>query len=728
MSSIKNIIGNPIGKLTAIITLACALSLCVVGSAPAAESALSFVTDSSLSVPVSKAYAATPKLSAKKKTIAAGKSVTLKVKNAGKSKIVWKSSNKKIATVSKKGKVTAKKAGTAVISAKVGKKTLKCKITVKIALNKTSIELYKGKSITLKVKGTSSKTKWKSSAPSIATVNAKGKVTAKKIGKTTITAEIGKKTLKCKVSVVKPPATPNSDAPTAAGPNTGSNGASDSTYQIPSTSDEKALVNKVAGYTYKIIPVNGALNNMVFVETNNPDPMSFQFSDESSKYLGSGETALYKPLCRTYVDVQYSNKDTRRISNRGYLFYNYESNSDGGALKILANRGYYYQSTSWGAMYNDGVNYDTGKTVTVQPLEDDVDYLLRTYASGKTGFFDKMSAVQYGLNQIALYPKPVLDTSRPRENAYPALATSPYPELSLNDHIENMFERAEDGVFLSAAYGFVLDSLGVPGMMNMVAKRIDSSCTVTSGYTHAYIDVTYKGETRSYGGAGAGGSDPLYSKFIDWKFKFDGTDQGYGTNLSMEVLRKARTACTTKSNALADAYNAQVGDKALTNIMGDGTWIRAAAEGSSMKSLCYVLPGPDGSSDIASDMWVDGRYINKNERYVPGAKFSEHNKSTIVVKNVTYKKSNGQEVTGTVAYNYQSDTCDWRAPWYYAGGWSYVISDCAELHNLSPNLVLSQDQIDKMAANGEIDGKTNVEPDYGYIFDGSVVPGTYGKL
>lgn len=48
-----------------------------------------------------------------------------------KGKVKWSSSNKKVATVNSKGKVTAKKKGTAKISAKVGGKTYKCKITVK---------------------------------------------------------------------------------------------------------------------------------------------------------------------------------------------------------------------------------------------------------------------------------------------------------------------------------------------------------------------------------------------------------------------------------------------------------------------------------------------------------------------------------------------------------------------------------------------------------------------
>lgn len=70
------------------------------------------------------------KLNKTKATIYVGKTVTLKLRN-NKRKVKWSTSNKKVATVSKKGKVTGKKAGKAIITAKVGKKKYKCKITVK---------------------------------------------------------------------------------------------------------------------------------------------------------------------------------------------------------------------------------------------------------------------------------------------------------------------------------------------------------------------------------------------------------------------------------------------------------------------------------------------------------------------------------------------------------------------------------------------------------------------
>lgn len=71
-----------------------------------------------------------PKISKTKATLIKGNSFKLQIKNAGTLKVKWKSSDKKIATVSSKGKVTAKKKGTATITATVNQKKYKCKITV----------------------------------------------------------------------------------------------------------------------------------------------------------------------------------------------------------------------------------------------------------------------------------------------------------------------------------------------------------------------------------------------------------------------------------------------------------------------------------------------------------------------------------------------------------------------------------------------------------------------
>lgn len=81
------------------------------------------------------ATAASAKINKKKATLSVGKTCKLKVTGCS-GTISWKSSNKKVATVNKKGLVQANKAGTAKITAKARSKKWSCKITVKKRYNK----------------------------------------------------------------------------------------------------------------------------------------------------------------------------------------------------------------------------------------------------------------------------------------------------------------------------------------------------------------------------------------------------------------------------------------------------------------------------------------------------------------------------------------------------------------------------------------------------------------
>ena len=152
-------------------------------------------------------------ITAPSKKLAAGKKVKLTLtvtpSNAANKAVTWKSSNKKYATVDKNGKITLKKAGagktvTITATAKDGsgkKATIKIKImkhAVKsIKITAPSKTLKAGKSMKLKTtikttgKSVNKTIKWTSSNKKYATVNSKGKVTAKKAGKgktVTITA------------------------------------------------------------------------------------------------------------------------------------------------------------------------------------------------------------------------------------------------------------------------------------------------------------------------------------------------------------------------------------------------------------------------------------------------------------------------------------------------------------------------------------------------------------
>lgn len=121
-------------------------------------------------LPATQVNAATkPKLSKTKITMTVGQSKKLTVKGISKKqakRIKWKSSSKKVVTVTKTGKIKARKTGKATITAKVGKKKLKCKVTVKKSkkstkkkesnssskkmwLSKTSVTLQAGSGVDL---------------------------------------------------------------------------------------------------------------------------------------------------------------------------------------------------------------------------------------------------------------------------------------------------------------------------------------------------------------------------------------------------------------------------------------------------------------------------------------------------------------------------------------------------------------------------------------------------
>ncbi len=130
---------------------------------------------------------------------------------ASKTKPHFESSKPKVAAVNQKGQVTAKKAGKATITVSAGGKKAKCTITVKaapkrISLNAKSKKLKKGQTFQIKVKlpknTASYKITYKSSKKSVASVDAKGKVKARKKGTATITVtSFNKKKAKVKIIV-----------------------------------------------------------------------------------------------------------------------------------------------------------------------------------------------------------------------------------------------------------------------------------------------------------------------------------------------------------------------------------------------------------------------------------------------------------------------------------------------------------------------------------------------
>ena len=163
-------------------------------------------------------------VSATARTVDIGGQVTVKVKSVKPAKasksVTWKSSNKKIATVTSKGVVKGLKKGTVKITAtsKANKKVKKT-ITIKVKnikpsgvnLNKKELTLYEeGKTATLKAalapagvynKGVT----WSVSDEEIISVDENGVVTPKKVGSAVVTAKTveGALTAECAVTVAE---------------------------------------------------------------------------------------------------------------------------------------------------------------------------------------------------------------------------------------------------------------------------------------------------------------------------------------------------------------------------------------------------------------------------------------------------------------------------------------------------------------------------------------------
>ena len=125
------------------------------------------------------------------------KTVQLKVKGTSK-KVSWITSNKNVARVSDKGKVTAKNPGTANITAKIGKKKYQCKVTVP----DKKLKRCKDTKETVTAVGLKGKITWKSSNKKVVSISKKGKIKTKKAGKVLLTAKAGAKTYRIYLSVL----------------------------------------------------------------------------------------------------------------------------------------------------------------------------------------------------------------------------------------------------------------------------------------------------------------------------------------------------------------------------------------------------------------------------------------------------------------------------------------------------------------------------------------------
>ena len=214
-------------------------------------------------------------------------------------KVSWKSSDKSLASVDKKGKVLAKEEGEVEITLNVnGKDVDVCQVEIEAKNEKNKTPIYKlsAEEMTLEVNKTGvltlegveevSEIEWTSDDISVATVT-DGEVTAKQTGITNILASIAGKSYKCKVKV-----NPKEDVKEV----------EDVIIMIPSyKNSKKGELSLAAMKTYTLVPKI----------TGNAVKELIQFSSDNSEIAtitNSGKVTL-KALGTVKITVSYNGKE-----------------------------------------------------------------------------------------------------------------------------------------------------------------------------------------------------------------------------------------------------------------------------------------------------------------------------------------------------------------------------------------------------------------------------------
>ncbi len=515
-----------------------------------------------------------------------------------------------------------------------------------------------------------------------------------------------------------------------------------------------AAESHVTDYSYTIIPLLEPFNEYFYVKTDNPDPSSFRFRDVSSVYYS--EAAIDAVTARDdsvflFADVSYENEATGRVGG-GYLFKSFST--DGGQVAL--------QSRIPGRYSWDDTWKDTDITLTLPDLMDETDYLIRTYAD-QSEFFDNMDAVQNGLRQICLYSGSYIRGTLERTESYWAISDSPYIDQAF--YIQSPYSReGNDSLFASVIYPFRYDSVGFPLTMAQVAQRLDSSSAWRwSDDAHYLIHVTCQNETRTYGGSGKGKGQGIDRKDMIRYFSFG--DQI--PELTLEDSRQLLQAYAALDVPDDLDFDDRLTWKSVWDSVGEGSWVRllSFAGGAGYAYLYQAGDGSyfntDDSGDaggglywgghvgFASDSWVDGRYVDDYENYLPGATFEQHPTSSIILSHVTVP-----QIRAKAIYVYQPDTDSYdityeaysveetvkTVPFRYDDGknrWmaSYDVFetgclDADDIYDMVQKGFLDAVYLDmvsltrKEAEKLRVDRNTNQPPVKGLIYDRTVPAGT----
>lgn len=653
--------------------------------------------------------------------------------------------------------------------------------TKKLTIN---LSVTLGKSRILKVTNTKKTVKWKIlSGKKRLTLKKKNKTTViikgKKKGKAKVQASVGKKKLLCLVTVInisnKKTTAPKLDetstqkpkktvTPTSKPKNT----AKPPIMVVPGGErEEEEWDNEAEKYSYEIIPLMAPFSRYFYIKTDNPNPDSFRFVDEDNKYATNSEDTNtgIEPTDTVFSDVKYENEETKRVKD-GYIAKCFGTYTDGGELRLQERKvtGTHPVVDSSGKKYyeKDYKCKDTEVTVQIDALQDVPDYLISTYGDSSKTFFDNLSGIQSAFDKECLYSGVYVlgKQKKSTETPYYGLSTSPHADQTF--YIQSPYYRSDSKPMLvSYLYPMKYDSLGFPSIIWEVAERLDSTVSIEwSSKAHYLINVTYNGETKTYGGAGSGGGQGINSNQIKYWYSFDGSADDAYMNCNLEdvssMIReygelevpeepKDQPVLTWKSvRETVGKEGSYVKLTLLTSIYG-GT-----AEGYTfMYDNGSTEEGEQGWGEIGhfSNAWYDGRYFNRKEYYYPGAEFEdtvEKVSPDIILKDVTIKlpddgrtyyydyrtmdKVSRYDVktgvwSGFMKYRYDSESQTWIADIldnikYYSDDYEYKSIDAPDFIDAC---TITMDEA--LAMN--LDANTNKEPSSYYIYDQVTSPGTY---
>lgn len=521
--------------------------------------------------------------------------------------------------------------------------------------------------------------------------------------------------------------------------------------------------NEAERYSYEVIPLMAPFNSYFYVKTDNPDPDSFRFIDENTKYADTGETGSITPTDTVFSDVKYENRTTKRVKG-GYIATG--SATDGGELrlqmgKVTGTHRVYNITTGEVILEKDYEYANTTVKVTVAGLKDVVDYLISTYGDSSKPYFDNLSGIQEGFNSECLYSGVYVLGEQKKSTTAPYYGLSTSPHVDQTFYIQSPYYRTDSkSMLVSALYPMKYDSLGFPSIMMSVARELDSTATVAwSSSAHYLVDVTYNGETRSYGGAGTGGGQGINANQIKYWYSFDGSaaDACMRRNLkdvSVMIQEYGAMEVPEEPKDLPELTWASV----RQTVGKEGSYVKliliTSIFGGSTDGYTFLYDdgsigeGLNGWGSIGSftNAWYDGRYFNRWEYYYPGAKFEDTVKTespSIIMKDVSirlpddgktyyYNYSAMDTVSsynaetgvwnGFMTYYYDADSQTWKAE---------ILNNITYREDYDYKRIEDPDFIDACTITMDealamnLDANTDKEPESYYIYDQVTKPGTY---